>query len=104
MSGFDSYAHDYDAALNRGLAVSGEDKEFFARGRVFWLSLCLKELQFVPEVVLDFGCGIGTATPLFYDLLGGKVGPRVRPINRVVGGCSQDQRRLSGRISADRKI
>ena len=69
MSGFDSYAHDYDTALNRGLAVSGEDKTFFAKGRILWLSRCLKKLAFAPRSVLDYGCGTGTATPFFIDTL-----------------------------------
>jgi len=66
---FDGYAHDYDAALNRGLAVSGEDKTFFAKGRIIWLSRCLAHLDFAPRTVLDYGCGTGTATPLFLDTL-----------------------------------
>ena len=66
---FDAYAHDYDAALNRGLAVSGEDKTFFATGRIRWLSRCLARRQFAPQTVLDYGCGTGTATPLFLDIL-----------------------------------
>lgn len=70
MPEFDSYAHDYDAALNRGLAVSGEDKTFFAKGRILWLSRCLKKLGFAPRSVLDYGCGTGTATPFFIDVLG----------------------------------
>jgi SAM-dependent methyltransferase len=70
MSGFDSYAHDYDTALNRGLAVSGEDRTFFAKGRILWLSRCLKKLAFAPRSVLDFGCGTGTATRFFVDILG----------------------------------
>lgn len=70
MSGFDSYAHDYDTALNRGIAVSGEDKTFFAKGRILWLSRCLKKLGFAPRTVLDYGCGTGTATPFLIDTLG----------------------------------
>ena len=31
---FDDYAADYDAALARGVAVSGESKDYFAQGRV----------------------------------------------------------------------
>src|SRR5262249_33285054 len=45
---FDGYAQNYDAALNQGLAVSGEDKGFFARGRIAWLARCLDLLQFRP--------------------------------------------------------
>ncbi len=34
---FDAYAAEYDAALSQGLSVSGEDKSFFARGRIICL-------------------------------------------------------------------
>ncbi|MFV2067488.1 MAG: trans-aconitate 2-methyltransferase, partial [Pirellulales bacterium] len=69
MSDFDSYAHDYQATLHRGLAVSGEDATFFARERVAWLSRCLKENGFTPDTILDFGCGTGSATPFFFEIL-----------------------------------
>lgn len=70
---FDAYAECYDAALTRGLSVSGEGKDFFARGRVAWLAGCLEELKFRPGRVLDYGCGTGATTPLFFDLLGADV-------------------------------
>ena len=57
---FDAYAADYDAALERGISVSGEDKEFFAQGRVQWLARRLAELGESPRRILDFGCGTGT--------------------------------------------
>ncbi len=60
---FDSYAGDYDAALEKGIAVSGESKEFFARERLRWLKTRLDEMAFRPARILDFGCGTGTATP-----------------------------------------
>ncbi len=66
---FDSYAREYDEVLNRGLAVSGEEKTFFARGRIAWLGRCLKSLGFLPEMVLDYGCGTGGSTPYFLELL-----------------------------------
>ena len=69
MSEFDYYAPDYDLALNRGLSISGEDKNFFAKGRVDWLSRCLKELTFAPKRLLDFGCGTGTSTPFLVEAL-----------------------------------
>jgi len=67
---FDHFHADYDEALARGLAVSGEDKLFFARGRVAFLSSCLRELGCRSPSVLDFGCGTGTAVPLLLDELG----------------------------------
>ncbi|MDZ7620403.1 MAG: methyltransferase domain-containing protein [Patescibacteria group bacterium] len=69
MNRFDSYAHDYDMALNRGISVSGEDKTFFAKGRVVWLSHCLKRIGVTPRSVLDYGCGTGTATSFLVRIL-----------------------------------
>jgi SAM-dependent methyltransferase len=67
---FDAYAADYDAALDQGLAVSGEDKMYFARGRLAWLAACLHQLGEQPSTVMDYGCGIGFATPVLFEWLG----------------------------------
>ena len=67
---FDSYATDYDAALSRGLALSGEDKNFFARRRVEWLRDCLRSSFASPRQVMDFGCGTGSNAPWLLSLLG----------------------------------
>jgi SAM-dependent methyltransferase len=65
---FDEYADDYDHALSRGLSVSGEDRSYFAEGRIGWLADCLPQsTQFTS--VMDFGCGTGSATPLLLDHL-----------------------------------
>jgi len=73
---FDSYSHDYEAVLDRGLAVSGEDSRYFARERVRWLARRLALRGVSPGSILDYGCGKGTSTPLFFELLG---------VSRVVG-------------------
>ncbi len=62
---FDRFHAAYDEALARGLAVSGEDKVYFARGRILFLNRCLLQVGQCPTSVLDFGCGTGTATPFF---------------------------------------
>ena len=67
---FDRYATDYDAALSRGLALSGEDKDFFARRRVEWLRDCLRPSFAPPRQVMDFGCGTGSNAPWLLSLLG----------------------------------
>ena len=67
---FDSYAQNYDAALQQGLAVSGESKEYFAEGRVTFLQKCLTRLRHSPARALDFGCGTGTSVPLLHALPG----------------------------------
>jgi SAM-dependent methyltransferase len=66
---FDEYARNYDKALAQGISVSGEDKDFFARGRVEWLARRLQSLSVQPKTVLDFGCGTGSATPFLTNVL-----------------------------------
>jgi SAM-dependent methyltransferase len=67
---FDKYAADYELALAEGLSISGEDKNYFARGRIAWLASCLRQLVEEPRAALDFGCGTGSATPYLFDLIG----------------------------------
>jgi SAM-dependent methyltransferase len=69
-NGFDAYADHYGDALAKGIAVSGESKEYFARGRVAWMAECLNREGAVVDRVMDFGCGTGTATPFLFDELG----------------------------------
>ena len=54
---FDTYAAEYDQALAQGLTISGEDKDYFAQGRVLWLRDCLAQQGVEAHRVLDFGCG-----------------------------------------------
>ena len=65
---FDSFADDYDGALNKGLKISGESKEFFAQSRMRWLRSRLIDCLPVDRA-LDFGCGTGSATPYFFEEL-----------------------------------
>ncbi len=67
---FDEYADNYDAALDRGISLSGEDKYYFARRRLEWLQTCLQGLTPPPQRVMDYGCGSGSATPFLFDILG----------------------------------
>jgi SAM-dependent methyltransferase len=67
-SEFDEFAENYDDALEKGLQVTGEDKDYFAQGRVNWLAKRLHALSFHPREILDFGCGTGTAAPLLLQL------------------------------------
>lgn len=72
MNDFDTYAKSYDSNLNKGLAISGEDSTFFARGRVEWLKKCMRRLNYVADAVLDYGCGVGNTTPFLFEILGAK--------------------------------
>jgi SAM-dependent methyltransferase len=67
---FDAHAADYDRQLNRGLRLSGESKDYFAAGRMERLGSRLAELGSRPSTALDFGCGTGSASPYFFEILG----------------------------------
>ena len=67
--GFDEYAKNYDAALDQGLSATGENKDYFAQRRVAWLAGCLEKIGFRPSRVMDYGCGTGSATNFFLELL-----------------------------------
>jgi SAM-dependent methyltransferase len=66
---FDQYAASYDQALAQGISVSGEDKDFFARGRVAWLAKCLRQRSIQARAAMDFGCGDGQSAPHLLEWL-----------------------------------
>lgn len=76
---FDRYAARYDEELERGLALTGEGKSYYARRRLEWLRERLRQLGLTPRRVLDFGCGTGTAAPLLREMLGAEVVVGVDP-------------------------
>ena len=55
---FFDLSQEYEAMLNQGLRLSGENKRFFMEGRVRDLAANLPA-DFRPRRILDFGCGIG---------------------------------------------
>lgn len=67
---FNEYADNYEETLAQGLAMSGEDSSYFAKGRILWLRDCLQQLAEQPRTILDYGCGTGSTAPLFRELLG----------------------------------
>lgn len=61
---FDAFALDYDAQLQKGLSVTGENKEYFAERRIEWLISRIKKYNVsLPKKILDFGCGDGGSIP-----------------------------------------
>ncbi len=67
---FDQFADAYEADLNHALAASGEDQNYFARGRVGFLAECLRDLGQAPRRAMDYGCGIGGTAVLLRELAG----------------------------------
>jgi SAM-dependent methyltransferase len=70
QSEFDAYSDDYTAALERGIGLSGEGADFFARERIAWTGRRLAEAGAPAQTILDFGCGTGIATPYLLALPG----------------------------------
>jgi SAM-dependent methyltransferase len=87
---FDAFAQDYAACCARGLAVSGESKDYFAQGRLAWLARWLEQQNVpAPRRVIDFGCGVGDVTQLIAERF---------PTAEVIGldvspGCIERARR-----------
>jgi SAM-dependent methyltransferase len=67
---FDAFTDDYEDALEQGIRLSGEDRAYFAQGRVNWVGKRLAELGEMPRTILDFGCGTGSTTPYLGALPG----------------------------------
>lgn len=65
-------ASSYDAMLNQGLRLSGEDKTFFMEGRLSRLRDVLPA-SFTPEQILDFGCGTGDTSRRLLEQFGTRV-------------------------------
>lgn len=72
-SAFDACARKYDTALNQGLSLTGESKEYFAHERVRWLASRLADLGVQPSRVLDYGCGTGGTGPELLQQLNARV-------------------------------
>lgn len=68
-SEFDRYAGSYDRDLANALSVTGESKDYYAQARADWVSTCLSKLNARMERVLDFGCGIGSNSPILSNVL-----------------------------------
>src|SRR5260370_6618476 len=66
---FDQYAGHYDESINKALVLSGEKRDYFALKRIEWLAECLTQERLRAPIVMDFGCGTGSAAPLLLDTI-----------------------------------
>jgi SAM-dependent methyltransferase len=67
---FDQYAAGYERNLENALSVSGENRDYFASGRMRFLSKLLANAGRKAGNVLDFGCGTGNGLPHAIEWLG----------------------------------
>lgn len=87
---FDQYADDYDRMLDEGLSISGEGKEYFARGRIDWLKQRLEQLSSRPRRIMDYGCGTGMTSPLLCERLSAERVIGVDPSSKLVERANRD--------------
>src|SRR4051812_15404851 len=59
---FDKFADSYKECVNSTLGLAGEDADYFAAGRVEWLTKVLAGRDDIHKM-MDYGCGIGVGTP-----------------------------------------
>ncbi len=60
---FDEHAENYEESLESALEVSGENRDYFAAGRMSFLAGLLAGAGRKAGEVLDFGCGTGNGLP-----------------------------------------
>jgi len=94
---FDDFAAEYDEALHHGVSISGENKDYFARGRVEWVRRCLPDVR--PERILDYGCGTGGSARLLRDVFGAR---SVLGIDTSAAAIAAAQRDAGGGIGFSR--
>jgi SAM-dependent methyltransferase len=67
---FDAFARDYEDALNRGLSLTGESRDYYARRRVEITRDFCRCIALRAETLCDFGCGTGDTLPLLRTVIG----------------------------------
>jgi SAM-dependent methyltransferase len=66
---FDQYSNQYEKQLQKGLSLTGESADYYAKNRVMWLRRTLDRLDYRVRSLLDFGCGVGNSIPYFLSIL-----------------------------------
>ncbi|MGO9087861.1 MAG: class I SAM-dependent methyltransferase [Terriglobales bacterium] len=61
---FDRFASSYDQDLAKSLAITGEGRDFYARGRIDWTAQCVAGIGCEVQRILDYGCGDGANAPM----------------------------------------
>jgi hypothetical protein len=107
---FDTCADNYDSLLAVGLSITGEDKKYYARGRLVLLGRRLKMLHETPTTVMDFGCGTGSGVPFILEqfgsarIIGIDVSPKSLQIARSQYGSQRVEFALWDAGATDQKI
>ena len=66
-AGFSEIGDRYGEQLSRGLALTGESAEYFARRRIGRMTKVVSERRAAAGTILDFGCGTGSSFALLRE-------------------------------------
>jgi len=61
---FDRFTTSYEEDLAKSLAITGEDRGFYAQRRIDWTAQCCERLKYPVRRILDYGCGDGANAPM----------------------------------------
>ncbi len=67
---FDNLACDYEGSISPWMKLTGEPIDYYAGSRIEKVAAALKKHASWPRRILDFGCGVGLATPHFLAQFG----------------------------------
>jgi len=67
---FDHLADNYEQSISPWVRITGENIEFYAQSRIKWVAKQLKEMGLHPQMIMDFGCGVGLAIPFLLEEFG----------------------------------
>jgi len=67
MSEFDEVSPNYEEVLSRGISLSGENSDYFARNRVDHTAKLHVGIDAKSETIMDYGCGTGGSVRYLLD-------------------------------------
>ena len=67
MSEFDEVSKNYEEVLSRGISLSGENSDYFARNRVAHTTKLHAGMDAKSETIMDYGCGTGGSVRYLLD-------------------------------------
>ena len=67
LSEFDEVSANYEEVLSRGISLSGEKSDYFARNRVDHTAKLHSGIDAKSETIMDYGCGTGGSVGYLLD-------------------------------------
>lgn len=107
---FSEVGDRYGEQLSRGLAVTGENAEYFARARIERVRAIVDERALRVESLLDFGCGTGSSFALLREsfpnarIVGFEPAPGLRDLARAAAGPARAELVENDALTLERAV